>query len=135
MFDPITSKWTNIANMNVRRSGVACVGFNEFLYVMGGFDGHTRLSSCERYDPSNDEWTSILDMPHQRSNFGIEILDDMIFVIGGYNGLYTLPHCECLDVAENQWSVCLISCTLWTSNKTFLQQVRSNGIENESLRL
>lgn len=104
MFDPNTNKWTNIANMTIRRSGVACVGFNGFVYVMGGFDGHTRLNSCERYDPSNDEWTNILDMPHQRSNFGIEVLDDMIFVIGGYNGLYTLPHCECLDVAENQWS-------------------------------
>lgn len=72
---------------------------------MGGFDGHSRLSTCERYDPSSNEWTNILDMPHQRSNFGIEVLDEMIFVIGGYNGLYTLPHCECLDVTENQWYI------------------------------
>lgn len=105
MYDPSTSKWTNIANMSVRRSGAACIGHNGLLYAMGGFDGHTRLSSCERYDPVNDVWTRILDMPHQRSNFAVEVLDDMIFVIGGYNGLYTLPHCECLDVAENQWYI------------------------------
>lgn len=106
MYDPDTSQWTNITPMSVRRSGVACTGFNGFLYAMGGFDGQSRLSSCERYDPSTNEWTNILDMIHQRSNFGIEVLDDMIFVIGGYNGMYTLPHCECLDVAENQWFIC-----------------------------
>lgn len=91
--------------MTTRRSGVGCVGFNGFVYAMGGFNGSIRLSSCEKYDPSTNLWTSILDMSHQRSNFGIEVLDDMIFVIGGYNGLYTLSHCECLDVAQNEWSV------------------------------
>lgn len=105
-FDPQMNEWRNIADMSCRRSGLASIGFQNCLYVMGGFDGHARLRSCEKYDPVENKWTDIPDMSFQRSNFAIEILDDMIFVVGGYNGR-TLSHNECFHVAKNEWFVVL----------------------------
>lgn len=74
---------------------------------MGGFDGHSRLRSCEKYDPVENKWTDIPNMSFKRSNFATEILDDMIYVIGGYNGR-TLSNNECFNVAKDVWYVTLI---------------------------
>lgn len=110
-YEPKANEWINIADMTCRRSGLSCISFRNYLYVMGGFDGHTRLRSCEKYNPDDDKWTDVPDMSFQRSNFAIEILDDMIFVIGGYNGR-TLSHNECFSVAKNVWYA-LTLCTIY----------------------
>lgn len=102
-FDPNTNIWTNIPNMQARRSGVGCIAHNGLLYALGGFNGLARMKSCERFDPAAQLWSSIRDMYTPRSNFGIAILDDMIFAIGGFNGIGTSAHAECYVVEENEW--------------------------------
>ena len=47
-YDRKTNRWTNIANMNARRLGVAVSVLNNQLYVVGGSDGTTPLNSVER---------------------------------------------------------------------------------------
>lgn len=75
---------------------------------MGGFNGSSRLKTCEKYSPTTNQWSNVPDMTYERSNFAIEILDDMIFVIGGYNGAIKIPFNECFSVANNQWFVCFV---------------------------
>lgn len=38
VYDPNTGNWSNIASMSIRRAGAACIGYDGFLYVMGGIE-------------------------------------------------------------------------------------------------
>ena len=33
-----------------------CVYVNGFIYLIGGFNGQTRIKSCDVYDPANQKW-------------------------------------------------------------------------------
>ena len=35
---------------------------------MGGYDGRSRLNSCERYDPSTNQWEMLPSMHRRRSD-------------------------------------------------------------------
>lgn len=49
------------------------------IYAMGGFDGHFRQNTAERYTPENNQWSMIQPMHQQRSDANATAL----------NGLYT----------------------------------------------
>lgn len=69
-YDPASSKWSMVANMNVRRSG-ACVNVYEgHIYVVGGHDGPQVLKSVETYDPISNKWTLIAELNVARRNAG-----------------------------------------------------------------
>ena len=38
------------------------------IYAMGGFDGHVRQNTAERYTPKANQWSLITPMNHQRSD-------------------------------------------------------------------
>eukprot|EP00102_Acyrthosiphon_pisum_P002195 XP_001943389.2 PREDICTED: kelch-like protein 17 isoform X2 [Acyrthosiphon pisum] len=56
-YTPITKVWSSIADMHLCRSDPRVVTFNGLLYVMGGFNGSTRLDSIEIYNPKTNTWT------------------------------------------------------------------------------
>lgn len=72
--------------------------------MCGGFDGHTRHTSLERYDPSTDKWTMLSGMAIGREGAGLVVAGDMIYCIGGYDGINLLDSAECFDPATKQWS-------------------------------
>ena len=41
---------------------------NGYIYAMGGFDGHVRQNTAERYEPASNQWSFIAPMTHQRSD-------------------------------------------------------------------
>lgn len=51
-----------------RRCYVSVVLLNNIIYAMGGFDGHHRLGSAEKYDFERNQWTMIAPMTSQRSD-------------------------------------------------------------------
>lgn len=124
MYDVLANQWTFVPRMTSARSGVSLVAFKNTLYALGGFNGYTRLTSCEKYTPgSSPGWTDVNDMFSPRSNFATVILDEMIFVIGGFNGngsqirrskrknfvdrlvtgSTTINFVECYDPDTNEW--------------------------------
>ncbi|UYV74625.1 KLHL10 [Cordylochernes scorpioides] len=66
------NQWTMIAPMLSRRSGVSCAALHGSLYVLGGFNGMSRLASGERYNPRTNSWAPIPEMASRRSNFAME---------------------------------------------------------------
>ena len=38
------------------------------IYAMGGYDGHVRQNTAERYTPKANQWSLITPMNHQRSD-------------------------------------------------------------------
>lgn len=103
VYDPETNQWTMINPMRSRRSGVSCIAYHGHVYVIGGFNGISRMCSGEKFNPANNTWSQIPDMYNPRSNFAIEVIDDMIFAIGGFNGVTTIYHVECYDEKTNEW--------------------------------
>jgi len=63
-----------VANLLNPRSGLGCAILDGFLYVAGGFDGTTYLSSMERYDPLTNEWTQMPGMAMSRDCVGITVV-------------------------------------------------------------
>ena len=52
---------------------VALLG--DSIYAMGGFDGHVRQNSVERYNPDTNQWSLVQPMNHQRSDASATTLD------------------------------------------------------------
>jgi len=54
--------------INRRRCYVSVALLNGIIYAMGGFDGHHRLGSAEKYNFERNQWTMIAPMTSQRSD-------------------------------------------------------------------
>ena len=107
------NKWEPIADMGTIRSGCcAATGADNCFYVMGGYDGTTRLNSCEYthnpqdnltprgssdrllviagefYDPVTEEWTDGPQMVKRRSGADAATgPDGSVYVVGGTDGI------------------------------------------------
>jgi kelch-like protein 18 len=65
--------------------GAAALGGE--LYVCGGYDGVTSLSSVEKYDPEKNAWEVVSNMLRHRSAAGVCMLNGHIYALGGHDGL------------------------------------------------
>ena len=72
--------------------------------MCGGFDGHTRHTSMERYDPKTDKWTMLSGMAIGREGAGLVVAGDMVYCIGGYDGISLLDSAERYDPSTEQWT-------------------------------
>lgn len=54
--------------MYERRCYISVAVLDGFIYAIGGFDGHGRLKSTERYDPDTNQWTLTASMNERRSD-------------------------------------------------------------------
>lgn len=64
------------------RCYVSVVLLDGIIYAMGGFDGHHRLNTAEKYDFERNQWTMIAPMASQRSDACAAVLNSE------YNYLY-----------------------------------------------
>ena len=48
------------------------------IYAMGGYDGHVRQNTAERYTPKSNQWSLITPMNHQRSDASATTLNSKI---------------------------------------------------------
>ena len=77
--------------------------YEDKVYVLGGYDGTSRLSTVECFTPGppgiRPRWhqvrqqimeqpfemeAQVADMMEPRSNFSVAVLDDRLMVMGGY---------------------------------------------------
>jgi len=58
--------WSVITPMGTKRSCLGICRFDGLLYVCGGYDGASCLSSMERYDPLTGVWSSCPAMTTRR---------------------------------------------------------------------
>jgi hypothetical protein len=72
-------------------------------FAAGGFDGHSDLSSVERYDPVKNEWVVVANMTVPRSGFGMASVNGKLHAVGGYDGLNYLSSAEIYDSKLNSW--------------------------------
>jgi kelch-like protein 19 len=63
-------------------TGVAAL--NQYIYVVGGYDGHRQLNRVERYDTENDAWDSVASIRVARSALSVTILDGKLYAMGKF---------------------------------------------------
>ncbi|XP_032819212.1 kelch-like protein 12 [Petromyzon marinus] len=107
-YDPKSQDWSLLPSITRKRRYVATVSLNERVYVMGGYDGRSRLSSVECLDYGADEdgvWYSVAPMNVRRGLAGATTLGDMIYVAGGFDGSRRHTSMERYDPNIDQWSM------------------------------
>ncbi|KAL5727371.1 hypothetical protein ACHQM5_000579 [Ranunculus cassubicifolius] len=80
------------------------------MFIMGGFDGVSWLSSMDCYSPSKDKIKSLKPMNSVRSHAAAAVLDGFIYTYGGWNryGKTKMWYdtLKCYDPRNNSWIAC-----------------------------
>lgn len=66
VYDPKKKVWTQGKAMQCRRSAVGVAALDERVYICGGYDGVTSLSTVECYCPKTDSWSTVSFLVGQR---------------------------------------------------------------------
>ena len=84
--------WKAASTLTVPRAGSALVAHKNKIYVIGGVDGRTFLSSVEMATSNPDgtlsEWKIISSMPVSRGFTSATVFNSRLYVLGGGNGAY-----------------------------------------------
>ncbi|XP_013401829.1 kelch-like protein 12 [Lingula anatina] len=107
MFDPKSNEWESLPCLTKRRRYVTAAAVGPRLYVIGGYDGQSRLSLVECLDISQDKpaWHAVAPMHHRRGLAGGCVYQDMIFVCGGFDGTNRHTSLERYDPRIDQWTL------------------------------
>ncbi|CAI5441765.1 unnamed protein product [Caenorhabditis angaria] len=85
-YDPKIDKWTKTAQMNDMRSDCGAVVYDNQIYIIGGFDGHSIIPTVEVYNPYGDFFIIIDSLPTPLSGHSVLIHNSQLVVIGGFDG-------------------------------------------------
>jgi N-acetylneuraminic acid mutarotase len=87
VYDPATDSWEldSIARLSVPRTHLEADTpvVNGRIYVIGGWNGVTALSTVEEYDPATNSWRTLAPMPTARYGLATAVVDGNIYAIGG----------------------------------------------------
>ncbi len=124
------NSWSELAPMQVARSGLGIAAVNGKIYAIGGstesgFAPSVHGSSVydytangvgtnEEYDPETDAWTYKASMPTPRLAFGTAVYKNKIYCIGGQANSSYIGINEVYDPATDTWET-----------KTFMPTPRS----------
>lgn len=76
---------------------------NQYIYVVGGFDGNRQLASVERYDTENQVWDTVSPIRISCSALSLTVLDGKLYAMGGFDGTSFLSTVEVYDPILNEW--------------------------------
>ncbi|KAK3101658.1 hypothetical protein FSP39_005276 [Pinctada imbricata] len=104
-YDPKTDEWTRLPNLTKRRRYVAAASVDGRVYVIGGYDGQSRLSTVECLDLSQEEpsWQTVSSMSQRRGLAGVCVFRGEIYVCGGFDGYSRHTSMECYNPTLDQW--------------------------------
>ncbi|OUC46532.1 putative kelch repeat protein, partial [Trichinella nativa] len=93
--------WNSLNPMPNRRCRTASV--DDRIYVIGGFNGTTRVRYVEYFDSMRGCWYSGPPLLARRSTLGAAVIDDVIYAVGGFDGSTGLNTAEMLDRRTREW--------------------------------
>ena len=75
-----------------------CVFHDGRIYLIGGFNGQSRVRTVDIYCPQTREWSSGPEMISRRGTLGVGLLNDTIYAVGGFDGSTGLNSVECWNL-------------------------------------
>ncbi|TVU51562.1 hypothetical protein EJB05_02997, partial [Eragrostis curvula] len=83
-----------------------CLGSEDVIYLVGGFDGFSFLPSLDSFSPSLDILTPLKPMSVGKSYSSTVALSGKIFVLGGGDGSCWFDTVDCYDRRSDDWTMC-----------------------------
>ncbi|CAD6269082.1 unnamed protein product [Miscanthus lutarioriparius] len=83
-----------------------CLGSEDVIYLVGGFDGFSFVPSLDSFSPSLDVLTPLKPMAVGKSYTSTVALEGKIFVLGGGDGACWFDTVDCYDRSRDDWSTC-----------------------------
>jgi N-acetylneuraminic acid mutarotase len=68
-----------VAPLPIQRSGFGSAVVDNTLYLAGGCNNLSKVSTVDKYDPEKDEWTSVARMSVRRSGLGVGVAPAFLF--------------------------------------------------------
>jgi len=90
IYNPREDQWTRGKDLPEPISGYAIVSYEGKLYLFGGWNGKSFLSSVYEYDPDVDQWNRKSDMSRGRAYASAIAVGSKIYLIGGLDGTEAL---------------------------------------------
>ena len=108
VFSPAENGWRPIASLPKPLSSALSVSIESLngLFVLGGHDGETAVSTFMRYDLNEDRWLEMPEMPIPRTNAAGGVVNGNLYIVGGENESGPLSSCSKFDLDDNSWSEC-----------------------------
>ncbi|XP_073465030.1 LOW QUALITY PROTEIN: kelch-like protein 28 [Aquarana catesbeiana] len=103
-YDPAKDSWEMVAPMADKRINFGVSVMLGFIFVVGGHNGVSHLSSIERYDPHQNQWTVCRPMTEPRTGVGAAVIDNYLYVVGGHSGATYLNTVQKYDPISDTWS-------------------------------
>lgn len=106
-------------SMNQMRKEHAAVINDNFVYVMGGYDGAQNifLNSCEVYNIQKNDWTYFTPMNISKCAFSATVVNKKyIYTFGGYDGQNRLDAIERYGFIEASWELLKVKLKFPLSN-------------------
>ncbi|KAK4742560.1 hypothetical protein SAY87_000561 [Trapa incisa] len=76
----------------------------ESIFLLGGYDGLSWLSTMDSYFPSRDVIKSLKPMNSIRSYASVVMFNEELYLFGGGNGESWYNTVDCYSIAENTWT-------------------------------
>ncbi len=74
VYDPLSKRWSFVAELSTPRREAGAVAYNGRIYVVGGGSDHA-LNSTEVYDPLLNTWSTLpAQMSTGRQYYGVALL-------------------------------------------------------------
>ena len=90
--------------MKHKRTSTKAVVLDNKLYVVGGWNGQSRMRSGEVYNPAKREWEDLPEMIVPRTGHSLTIVHGQLLVAGGVNdGNDATSRAEILNKWTNTW--------------------------------
>ena len=106
-YDPVTDRWTTLANVPTPRDYLAVAATQGRLYALGGrIDGSyaRKLATNEAYASHHGPLGGACVDATARSGIAAAVLDGRIVVVGGEAPSGTFNQVEAYDAGSNSWS-------------------------------
>jgi N-acetylneuraminic acid mutarotase len=81
------------------------VSFDNFIFIIGGFDGNRSIASVECYDTVFNQWTIYPNIHKRRSSCLSLFCDKKIYVVGGVAKSRLIKEIEEFDLQTGCWKV------------------------------
>jgi hypothetical protein len=92
------------AHMLTTRSYHAAVYHTPHLYILGGSNGSSYLSECERYVCA-DRWEALPPLPRACCDMSGVVVESSLYALGGYDGLLYFDLVQKLSLETLTWEL------------------------------
>jgi len=83
-YNTVSGTWRKLTDMPVPRATRAVV-HQEWVYLVGGFDGQRAVTAFERYNPKTDQYETLAPLPQKMSAHSAVVSKGKLLVFGDYD--------------------------------------------------